>query len=291
MNALIAFWKKDIINKLIVLISLGLILGVVGLLVLLFAVPQGIPLGQIVSDVLPAQPSPTFDVNLYLTPRTATVSPYTPTSTPTVAVIVTIPTIPPTEELPSPTFDATAQAASAATLAAAMLSPTKLTAPSPTASLQSTPAGATPTAASPVTGAACIPANARKTGRVVEILDGNTLRVIIDGPTYVVRYIGVGAPESAAFAETARLKNQELAYGKEVTLVPGLMEKDDRGRLLYYVLASDAFLNLEIIRLGYGLALDAPPNNDCLSAFQVAQQQAQSAGLGIWLLPTVTPNP
>ena len=306
MKALLAFWKKDIINKLIVLISLALIVGVVGAIAAaLIFLPQGGAAGFNIADLFPERPTPTFDVRVYFTPKTATVSPYTRTPTKTPPDFSNMPTITPQEQLPTATLDLTAEAGSALTLAAAINPPTGLavfltstpTLAAGVSPVATTPvASPTPTKATPVgtlsgDGRACIPANPSKIGRVVEIVDVNTLRVLIEGPTYVVRYIGVAAPENAAFADAARLKNQEFAYGQEVTLVPGLAAKDDRGRLLYYVLAGDKFINLEIIKAGFGTALDSPPNNDCLSTFQAAQQQAILGGLGIWIKPTATPNP
>ncbi|MEW5938587.1 MAG: thermonuclease family protein [Chloroflexota bacterium] len=287
MKSLITFWKKDIINKMIVLVSLALIAGVIGAIVLAAIFLPGNSAGFSFTDIFPARATATFDVNLYLTPRTATVSPYTRTPTPTVAVrLPETATLLPELQPPTSTLDATAEAVSAMTVAASILSPTIFVQPT---------SGAAPSATLPPTlpaaGAACIPPNATKTGRVVEVLDGNTLRVIIDGPTYVARYIGVGAPEHPAFAEAARLKNQELVYAKDVTLVPSVAPKDDRGRLLFYVLVGEKFINLEIIQQGLGLALDVPPNTECSPVFKAAQQQAMSAGLGMWMFPTATPGP
>jgi endonuclease YncB( thermonuclease family) len=308
MKALIAFWKKDFINKLIVLISLVLVAGVVSVGVVGYMVLGDGTLPSL-SSLMPSKATPTFDFFTYLTPITATTSPYTATPRPTIALTKPeTPTIPPEEQLATPTVDTTAEAASAATIAAAVgvstssgsvvasptvALPTSPVAGSPTPTLKVTTVAATATSGSVpgTTPFACIPGNKAKTGRVVEVLDANTMRILIDGPTYVVRYIGVAAPDTLAFVDLARIKNQELLYGKDVTLIPGLMEKDDRGRLLFYVLVGDKFANLEIIQMGFGKALDTPPNNDCLAMFQQAQQSAQSAGVGMWAPPTATSTP
>lgn len=262
MKSLIEFWKKDIINKLIVLVSLALAIGVVGVVIVAFTMLGGGSFMDVFTGILPAKATPTFDVNSFLTPRTVTPSPYTATPRPTIAVVLTdTPTLP-TEDQPSPTLEALATLGPAAS----------------------------PTQAGPV-GLACIPGNPRKTGHVVEVLDGNTIRALIDGLVYVVRYIGVSAPDQPAFVNAAKVYNQQLVYGREITLIPDVSPKDDRGRLLYYVMVGDKFVNLEMIRQGLGLAVDLPPDSACAATFQDAQKSAMSELLGMWSVPANTPVP
>lgn len=272
MKKLIEFWKKDIINKLILLISLALVIGVLGMAVAAFTMLGGRSFMDAFTGILPARATPTFNVNSFLTPRTVTPILQTATPRPTRTLTPTdLPTLIPTDG-PSPTFEAFMTLGPAATL-------------EPAATL---PAVATPTQAGPI-GLACIPGNPRKTGHVVEVLDGNTVRILIDGLVYVVRYIGVTAPDQPAFITAAKAKNQELAYGEEVTLIPDVNAKDDRGRLLYYVMVGDKFINLEMIRQGLGLAVDFPPDSACAATFTDAQQSAMTAKLGLWSAPETTP--
>jgi endonuclease YncB( thermonuclease family) len=67
-------------------------------------------------------------------------------------------------------------------------------------------------------------------------------------------------------------------------------DKDDRGRLLRYVIIDNIFINMEMIRKGFGAALDVPPDSSCAQVFQQAEQTARAALTGIWA-PTPTKKP
>lgn len=53
MKNLILFWKKDIINKLIIVTSLALLAGVVAFILMLFNMPQGKSLTEAISNSSP----------------------------------------------------------------------------------------------------------------------------------------------------------------------------------------------------------------------------------------------
>jgi peptide/nickel transport system permease protein len=116
---------------------------------------------------------------------------------------------------------------------------------------------------------ACIPDNPSQTGRVVEIIDGNTVKVLIGEYVYVVRYIGIDVPNMSDPEGTeAAFKNADLVYRKDVTLIPDQTDQDARGRLLRYVLIGDTFINYELIAKGFARAADAPLNSACAEFFQ-----------------------
>ena len=269
MKSLLAFWKKDIINKLIVLVIMGLVGAVFAFGWLIFNMPQGRSLTEAFTDFLPVKATPTFDINSYLTPAT---------NIPGVMSTATgIPTLLPTFTLPPPTP------------IVELSTPTLELLPTPTIELTTQPL---PTATQAVSnGSVCIPDNQRQTGKVVEVLDGNTVRVLIkdNGLVYVVRYIGVDVPVDTVYSAAAEQKNAELVYGKEIILIKDVNDKDDRGRLLRYVLVGDTFINLDMIQEGLGTALDVPPDSACAEAFKQAEQSASGAMLGVWS-PTATPR-
>jgi len=70
--------------------------------------------------------------------------------------------------------------------------------PEPTATLLSTPASN-----QTALGASCIPNNTPQTGKVVDVVDGDTIKVLLDqdGQTYTVRYIGMDTPEYTSQVE------------------------------------------------------------------------------------------
>lgn len=153
-------------------------------------------------------------------------------------------------------------------------------------------------------GASCIPGNPPQTGKVVAVVDGDTIKVLLDqdGLTYSVRYIGMDTPENTSqveyFGAEASAKNTELVYGKTVTLYKDVSETDQYNRLLRYVVTDDIFINYELVAQGYANTASYPPDTSCIPTFQAAEQQASSAKLGLWaapptatLFPTFAPLP
>jgi endonuclease YncB( thermonuclease family) len=121
----------------------------------------------------------------------------------------------------------------------------------------------------------CIPDNPSQTGKVVEIIDGNTIKVLIGEYVYVVRYIGIDVPDTSEPDGTeAAFKNADLVFQKEITLIPDQTDKDSRGRLLRYVLVGDTFVNYELVAQGFARVVGEPPNSTCADLFRGAGQQA-----------------
>lgn len=166
--------------------------------------------------------------------------------------------------------------------------PTETQAPIPTDTSQPSQFAAIP-------GASCIPDNPPQTGRVVDVVDGDTIKVLLDqdGKTYSVRYIGMDTPENTSqieyFGAEATYKNAEMVYGKTVTLIKDVSETDRYNRLLRYVLVGDIFVNYELVAQGYANPASYPPDTSCIPTFQAAEQQASSAKLGLWGAPPTAP--
>jgi len=134
--------------------------------------------------------------------------------------------------------------------------------------------------------APCIPGNARQTGKVLDVLDGNTIKVYMEDKVYFVRYIGIQVPKygevQELYGQAAMLKNSSLVFGKEVSLIKDVSDKDSAGRLLRYILVGDTFVNLELLKAGFATAVGVPPDTACVQAFQDAEQSARQAQVGRW---------
>jgi endonuclease YncB( thermonuclease family) len=191
--------------------------------------------------------------------------------------------------------------ATQAEIAAETLFPTDTPAPTdtpePTATGTITPLS-TPGIPLTALGASCIPNNPAQTGKVVEVVDGDTIKVLLDqdGQTYTIRYIGMDTPENTSqveyFGAEASAKNAELVYGKNVTLIKDISETDQYGRLLRYVLADNIFVNYELVLQGYANTASYPPDIACIPTFQEAEQIARASNLGLWNAPpTLVPLP
>ncbi|HSJ86551.1 MAG TPA: thermonuclease family protein, partial [Anaerolineales bacterium] len=117
-----------------------------------------------------------------------------------------------------------------------------------------------------VTGGSCIPNNTAQTGKVVDVVDGDTIKVLLDedGKTYSVRYIGMDTPEYTTkieyYGSEAAVKNVELVMGKTVTLIKDVSETDRYGRLLRYVIADNMFVNYELVAQGFANTASFPPD-------------------------------
>ena len=136
--------------------------------------------------------------------------------------------------------------------------------------------------------APCIPDTPPQTGKVVDVVDGDTIKVMLDedGLTYSVRYIGMNTPENTTKTEyygvEASAKNSELVYGKNVVMYRDVSEVDRYGRLLRYVYARDVFVNYELVVQGYAEAKRYPPDTACAAYYSSAQKAAVAASLGMW---------
>ncbi len=131
---------------------------------------------------------------------------------------------------------------------------------------------------------------------VVRIVDGDTIRVQIDGVEYPVRYIGVNTPEvGQPYADAATALNRTLVAGQTVYLEKDVSETDRYNRLLRYVwLADGTLVNYELVRRGYAQVATYPPDVKYEALYREAQRQAMAEGVGLWVdeaESTVTPVP
>ena len=135
------------------------------------------------------------------------------------------------------------------------------------------------------------PAGGKSAGRVVRVVDGDTIHVQVGGRREKVRYIGVDTPESVkpgtpvqCFAKRASAFNARLVDGEQVRLVLDAEERDRYGRLLAYVYrARDGlFVNATLVRRGYAVPLTIPPNVAHADEFRRLAATARRKGRGLW---------
>lgn len=129
-----------------------------------------------------------------------------------------------------------------------------------------------------------------ETALVVQVLDGDTLEVIVDGSNYRLRYIGIDCPEDGQpYSTQAEAINRQLVEGKKVVLEKDISETDRYDRLLRYVYLLDGtFVNAELVRTGMARAAAYPPDTRYQNLFEELQMEAQAAEEGIWGQPEAT---
>jgi micrococcal nuclease len=125
---------------------------------------------------------------------------------------------------------------------------------------------------------------------VVRTVDGDTVQIQYNGKPTTVRLIGVDTPETVhpnkpveAFGKEATAFTRNLLRGESVYLRFDGNRTDKYGRLLAYLYrAPDGlFVNLEIVRQGYGHAYTQYPFTH-LELFRHYEQRAREAGKGLW---------
>lgn len=132
----------------------------------------------------------------------------------------------------------------------------------------------------------------QEVARVVEVVDGDTIKVEMDGQIYTVRYIGIDTPELhhprkpvEYFAQEAYEANKRLVEGKTVILEKDVSETDRYGRLLRYVYVDDIFVNAYLVEQGYARAVTFPPDVKYAELFRRLEREAREAGRGLWEIP------
>lgn len=125
--------------------------------------------------------------------------------------------------------------------------------------------------------------------QVIEVIDGDTIKVLIGGRTHTVRYIGIDTPETVHpdepvgwMGKEASDGNKALVEGKTVYLERDISETDKYGRLLRYAWIGDSMVNAELVRLGLAQVSTNPPNVKYVDLLLRLQQEAREAGRGLW---------
>lgn len=202
------------------------------------------------------------------------------------------------------TPDLVATSTRAVVTAIATKTPTPTTLPSPRAPEPTTPQATDtplPTQAQPTETPApstTQPPDAERTeAQVVRVVDGDTIEVSIDGDIFPLRYIGMDCPEPGTpQGDRATEVNRELVGGQTVYLEVDVSDTDPYDRLLRYVyLADGTFVNARLVRQGFAVAKEYPPDTRLSQRLANAQVKAEEAQVGFWapaatlVLPTSEP--
>lgn len=127
---------------------------------------------------------------------------------------------------------------------------------------------------------------------VSSVVDGDTIKVNIDGSIETLRLIGMDTPETLdprklvqCFGREASNKAKELLSGKKVRLEKDLSQGDlDKyGRHLAYVYREDGlFYNKYMIEQGYAHEYTYKTPYKYQNEFKAAQKSAQENLMGLW---------
>ncbi|MFC4353653.1 thermonuclease family protein [Chryseomicrobium palamuruense] len=126
---------------------------------------------------------------------------------------------------------------------------------------------------------------------IVEVVDGDTIRIKWQGDNKLVRYLLIDTPETnhprlgkQPFGEEAKALNEELLKNASVSIEFDIGERyDDYGRLLAYVYADGERVQDQLVAAGVArVAYVYPPNTRYLDELEEAQKLAKGQQLGVW---------
>ncbi len=125
---------------------------------------------------------------------------------------------------------------------------------------------------------------------VQKTVDGDTLKILMDGQEEIVRLIGIDTPEcvhpdkskNTEWGKKASKFTKDHLEGKKIQLELDVQERDRYGRLLAYVFIDEELFNEVLVREGWAKISTYPPNIKYVEYFKSAQKEAQKKKLGIW---------
>ena len=148
-------------------------------------------------------------------------------------------------------------------------------------------------------------------GTVDRVVDGDTIRAIIDGRSTRIRLLCIDALEKSdnekAKKDAARLDQSEsvaenggkeaarylstlLSKGDSIRLVTDKKEYDMYGRMLAYIYdANGTFINKKLVADGYAGVLVYSPNEEKAEELSQTFNEAKNAHKGLWAEGLVLP--
>ncbi|QIQ22053.1 thermonuclease family protein [Zophobihabitans entericus] len=118
------------------------------------------------------------------------------------------------------------------------------------------------------------------TGRIVKVIDGDTVILLVDKEQIKIRLLDIDAPERGqAYSQKSRLNLAQLVLDKEISVT--VSGKDVYDRVLGTIFANGINVNAEQVKQGYAWAYQykGVVNNPEYKRFE---EQAKEQGLGLW---------
>lgn len=157
----------------------------------------------------------------------------------------------------------------------------------PSSEPTSEPTSAPPSGATP-DNEARPPISELPTGTVSSIVDGDTLRLVVDGRELRVRLTGIDTPEVYPDVECYGPEATEALatyapVGSTLAFEYDVEQRDQYGRELMYLYTLDGqFINYLLVREGYATELHYQPNTRYRDLILDSEQFASEVGLGLW---------
>lgn len=124
-------------------------------------------------------------------------------------------------------------------------------------------------------------------GKVVGVVDGDTIDVLVDRRPVRIRLAEIDTPERGQpWGSRAKQGLSELVFGKDVRAV--VVDTDFYGRLVGRVYVEGLYVNAELLRAGHAWVYRKYSRDPSLL---VLERQAKEAKRGLWRLPEAERTP
>lgn len=125
---------------------------------------------------------------------------------------------------------------------------------------------------------------------VMRVVDGDTLKIKINGKVERLRMLGIDTPESVHPDPNRNTREGKIASeftkshleGKNITLEYDVEKHDKYGRILAYVYYNGEMFNETLLKQGYAKVLIVSPNRKYEERFKSLEALAKLKKLGIW---------
>lgn len=127
-----------------------------------------------------------------------------------------------------------------------------------------------------------IAADERVIGRVIKVVDGDSLAVESEGQSYQVRLWGIDAPEwGQRFSADAKALCRDLVEGKIIAIEGKYLDRYDR--VVAIVTVDGRVLNEEMISRGMAWVHIRYCDEEICTAWRTREQEARNLGRGLWV--------
>lgn len=124
----------------------------------------------------------------------------------------------------------------------------------------------------------------KSTALVSKVIDGDSIEL---QNNIEVRLLGINMPERGqSYYQEAITRLKELVEDKNIVLESDVQDKDQYGRLLRFIFVDDLFINLQLVKEGYGTVYVLQPNTKYETSLRNAENEAKKLKLNMWKQPT-----
>ncbi len=120
------------------------------------------------------------------------------------------------------------------------------------------------------------------TGKIVGILDGDTITILANANTmHKIRLYGIDSPESHQdFGSRAKKFTSEMVFGKTVRVISEAVDRYDR--IVATVMIAEQSLNEELVKAGYAWVYKQYCKKPVCAIWENYEEDARKGSVGLW---------